>query len=76
MLQLFHPSVAKVDLDVGLLRYRESYRGSHGGVDVVRRRRSRGAGVEEAGSYPSSVEEAGDAPVWKRWGQIIGWRGK
>ena len=52
----FHPSVAKVDLDVGLL---SEECGSHSGFDVGRRHRSCSTGVGEAGESSERVEEVG-----------------
>jgi hypothetical protein len=72
MLQLFHLSVAKVDLDVGLLSEEERasvgamaalmWGGVIGHMMLVWKRR---------GSHLSVMEEAGEALVWKRRGQII-----
>jgi hypothetical protein len=68
MLQLFHLSVVKVNLDIGLLSEEEKARAGamHGGVDVGRRHRPRSADVEEAGESSERRGRGGREAVWKR----------
>jgi hypothetical protein len=75
MLQLFHLSVAKVDLHVGLLSEQE--RASAGAMSSsmwVGGAGRRSAGVEETGESSKWCERGGREAVWKRRGEAPVWK--